>query len=75
MRDPDRIELTLKVLADIWNRYPDLRLGQIIDIAYRRGLTANGRKDPFDPDFQGPDLFSIEDDLMLAGLTEFNGSV
>lgn len=30
MRDPKRIWPTLKELAVIWNRYPDLRLGQLI---------------------------------------------
>lgn len=30
MRDPKRIWPILKELAVIWNRYPDLRLGQLI---------------------------------------------
>ena len=30
MRDPNRIEKVLKEIADIWHKYPDMRLGQLI---------------------------------------------
>ena len=30
MRDKERIESTLKTIKSIWNKYPDLRLGQLI---------------------------------------------
>ena len=30
MRDPPRIGVTLQRIADIWNRYPDLRLAQLL---------------------------------------------
>lgn len=30
MRDPKRISRVLTALAHYWNRYPDLRLGQIV---------------------------------------------
>lgn len=30
MRDKERIESTLKTIESIWNKYPDLRLGQLI---------------------------------------------
>ncbi len=30
-RDPDRIEYVLDTIRQIWNRYPDLRLCQLIE--------------------------------------------
>ena len=30
MRDPERIDKILAQLADLWKKYPDLRLGQLI---------------------------------------------
>lgn len=30
MRDPDRIEPTIKRLEMLWKKHPDLRLGQLI---------------------------------------------
>ena len=30
MRDPNRIETTLKQIEGIWKKYPDLRLGQLL---------------------------------------------
>ena len=30
MRNPDRIEPTIKRLETLWKKYPDLRLGQLI---------------------------------------------
>ena len=30
MRDPDRIDRILKILARIWHQFPDLRLGQLL---------------------------------------------
>jgi hypothetical protein len=30
MRDPERIDRVLTVVRDVWRRYPDLRLGQLI---------------------------------------------
>ena len=30
MRDPDRIKVMLRLIEDIWNCYPDLRLAQLI---------------------------------------------
>ncbi len=29
-RDPDRIRRMLDLVEDIWTRYPDMRLGQLI---------------------------------------------
>lgn len=30
MRDPDRIPVIIELLKQYWQRYPDLRLGQIV---------------------------------------------
>jgi len=30
MRDPNRIDVILKQLGNIWKEYPDIRLGQFI---------------------------------------------
>lgn len=30
MRDPDRIPLVLQRIEQVWERYPDLRLGQLL---------------------------------------------
>ena len=30
MRDPDRIETILSEIAEVWKKYPDLRLGQLL---------------------------------------------
>ena len=30
MRDPKRIDEIINKIKDIWNKYPDLRLGQLI---------------------------------------------
>lgn len=49
MRDPNRIKPTLDKLTELWESAPDLRLGQIFEIA-RVGY---------------PDLFSIEDDELI----------
>lgn len=35
MRDPDRIPVILGQLEQLWERYPDLRLGQLILNAFR----------------------------------------
>jgi len=55
MRNPDRIDETLEVLAEYWKKYPDLRLGQIIyNISCR--------------EFNYNDSYYIEDDMILNWL-------
>lgn len=58
MRDPARIERVLGLIRAIWTRYPDLRLGQLMEMAASR---ANG---------PGPEIdrFYMEDDLLESGL-------
>ena len=54
-RDPARIEPTLAELRRIWERYPDMRLGQLVVNGARRV-----DRDPF----------NVEDDLLLHGLRQ-----
>lgn len=52
MRDPERIDKVLAHLGEVWRRYPDWRLGQLVVNA------TPGRGDPF----------NVEDDEMDKGL-------
>jgi hypothetical protein len=58
MRDPRRIEQILDVIREIWEREPDLRLGQIVVNAIRPGEPC-------------PQIFGAEDDELLKGLREY----
>ena len=58
MRDPKRIETVLSMLRGIWLKEPDLRLGQLVVIATR-------------PKQSCPEVFHIEDDALLQGLSEY----
>lgn len=58
MRDPERIEPMLALVAEVWRKYPDLRLGQLIDDA---AVLASGAGDAVS-------VFSIEDDVLANGL-------
>ena len=62
MRDPKRIPEILQVLGEIWTKYPDLRLGQIIDNA----SVESQSKAP---------VFYIEDDDLLEGLKSLNQKI
>jgi uncharacterized protein YihD (DUF1040 family) len=54
-RDPKRINIILKHLKEIWIKYPDLRLGQLIsNIAPPQAS-----------------IFYLEDDIMLKRLKEY----
>ena len=56
MRNTDRIPIILKRLENIWNKHPDLRLGQLfINLCYLL-------------EQQGINMFSIEDDELLTEL-------
>ena len=61
MRDPERIEVLLNTLRVVWEANPDLRLGQIMVIATK----------PRDPT---PEIFNIEDELLLQGLLEYQAT-
>jgi len=56
MRDPDRIPRVIKKLQEVWEKFPDLRLGQLVDNA--RMCSQHNYVD----------VFSIEDDAIEEGL-------
>lgn len=59
MRDPKRIAVVLEALRQAWERKPDLRLGQLLVIAAQP-------KEPC------PELFYIEDHVLLQGIEHHN---
>lgn len=64
MRDPARIDWIIEELRQAWENSPDVRLGQLIHNAASmasKGIVI--------------DLYSIDDDDILAGLRIINGSV
>ena len=56
MRDPKRITSILATIREIWEQYPDMRLGQLL-------LNAC-------PELEN-NPFYIEDDIVLEGLRKF----
>lgn len=65
MRDPARIPQMLKALEEVWRSDPDLRLGQLVVNA----TNFSGRK------VVCPEVFYAEDDVLLAGLREYQSKV
>ncbi|WP_143072485.1 MULTISPECIES: DUF1040 family protein [unclassified Variovorax] len=59
MRDPDRIPEMLELLGEVWQRQPDLRLGQLVFNAARMR------------DAEVEDVFSIEDGGLRKGLIRY----
>lgn len=62
MRNPDRIQLALDKLAEIWKANPDFRLRQLI-MAITRTEEHN------------PKLFYMEDEAFLKQLEEFQNNL
>jgi len=60
MRDPERIEPMLELLAQVWRQNPDLRLAQIL-------VNAIPDAGPC------PQVFHAEDDVVDAGLRRLLG--
>ena len=58
-RDPARIQVVLDKLRDVWQKNPDLRLAQLI-------VNVSGRTQPC------PEIFYLEDDVLLRGLTAYD---
>lgn len=61
MRDPDRIPPILEELKKAWEKYSDLRLGQLVIIL----------NDVYGPKTSA-DLFTVEDEMMLKKIKDFN---
>jgi uncharacterized protein YihD (DUF1040 family) len=59
MRDPKRIEAVLERVREVWERNPDLRLGQIV---------INAAKAASYQDLSQSRLFYIEDEQLLEGI-------
>lgn len=55
MRDPNRIDVILKEIEEVWKKNPDLRLGQLIEIIQFKSRSK-------------ADVFYIEDDVLLKGI-------
>ncbi len=55
MRDPERIDQVLAVVREVWHRYPDLRLGQLIVNAVQ-------------PDEPCSQVYSLEDTALVRKL-------
>ena len=59
MRDPERIQPLLELVAEVWPRDPDMRLGQFLIFAAKVGGWQGGA-----------DIYSVEDDVLEAGLAK-----
>jgi uncharacterized protein YihD (DUF1040 family) len=60
MRDPKRIDKVINELKKFWKSAPDLRLCQLLSSAARSA------------DWINNDLFYLEDDRLLEGLTKLS---
>jgi uncharacterized protein YihD (DUF1040 family) len=66
-RDPGRISEVLAEVEAAWRKRPDWRLGQLI---YNAARESNPGMTPL----IGPDIFSIDDDKLLANIKRMNES-
>ena len=62
MRDPQRIHKMVADLQELWDKMPDMRLGQLVYNIYRSDAT---------PGSGSPDLFYLEDDEFMKRLERF----
>ncbi len=71
MRKKERINTVIKLLADIWKTYPDMRFFQLIYVAqtiFSRNNQNYGRVDSIDREgitAIGYDLFNVEDEEVI----------
>lgn len=61
MRDPARIPEMLELLGELWKRFPDQRLGQLVSNAARTQYPAI------------EDVFGIEDNCLKEGIARLLG--
>lgn len=61
MRDPNRIDETLELISNIWKKYPDLRLCQLIG-----NISSHINN-------ESPDLYFLEDSDLIKRLKEIYG--
>lgn len=55
-RPPERIPVVLATLRDVWEQFPQLRLGQLIEVAIGT---------------EGADVFNVEEDELVQRLLNF----
>ena len=61
MRNPDRIKEILEIFEAVWRHYPDLRMGQLVEIIYKTKISGDSKAD----------LFNLEDSIFLEKLKKF----
>jgi uncharacterized protein YihD (DUF1040 family) len=59
MRDPNRIPGVLQEVQKLWEKHPDLRLGQLLLCTLK----------------QNEDLFNCEDDVLMQRIREFDALI
>lgn len=59
MRDPARIPQVLAAIERVWEKSPDMRLGQILVCALPQSLDS-------------AQLFNVEDDRLVAAIENFD---
>lgn len=64
MTDPKKIDSVIEVIANVWKKYPNLRLGQLLSNAVHIGM-----------DNDLIDLFYIEDDKLIEMIRKFDKSI
>lgn len=65
MRDPDRISRMLELVEEIWRKWPDLRLGQLIEVVGTREVHGRSRRT------NDHCVFNVEDDKMERYLIDW----
>jgi len=63
MRDPKRIDVIMKMIADLWYCYPDLRFFQLVEFI-------KNQIDGAEIDLSGKNFFYYEDDRLKEELTK-----
>jgi len=58
-RDPKRIPKIIKRLRKVWEKCPDLRLGQLIENAYNRQIGEG---------YKGKDIYYVEDEQLIKDI-------
>lgn len=73
MRDKERIPLMLKEIERIWEKSPDLRFNQLMDVLSYEFVEEERKENHFfDMKYKGIDLFNVEDDTYLDWLKSFS---
>lgn len=61
MRDVNRIDGFVRVLSELWKKYPDLRFGQLVSVIFG--------KSPCDPFYiEDPEMLGLIKNILEKGL-------